>query len=78
MARTATTTQKKKTTMPGIAYPATVLALVATARQLPPSAAFIRRRVLSAAMWLDEHEGLLRGCANGALRRVSDLRRDLC
>jgi hypothetical protein len=35
MAKTATTTQKKNTTMPGIAYPATVLALLATGRHLP-------------------------------------------
>jgi len=35
MARITTTTQKKNTTMPGMAYPATVLAL-ATATSYPP------------------------------------------
>jgi hypothetical protein len=35
MARITTTTQKKNTTMPGMAYPATVLAL-ATAASYPP------------------------------------------
>jgi hypothetical protein len=35
MARIATTTQKKNTMMPGMAYPATVLAL-ATATSYPP------------------------------------------
>ncbi len=35
MARITTTTQKKNTTMPGMAYPATVLAL-ATAPSYPP------------------------------------------
>lgn len=39
MARIATTTQKKKTTMPGTACPATVLALVATAASYPPASA---------------------------------------
>ena len=35
MARTTTTSQKKNTTMPGMAYPATVLVLVATAASYP-------------------------------------------
>jgi hypothetical protein len=39
MAKIATTTQKKKTTTPGIASPATVLALVATAASYPPAPA---------------------------------------
>jgi hypothetical protein len=42
MARIATTIQKKNTTMPGMAYPATVLAL-ATGHQLPTAARLIRR-----------------------------------
>src|SRR5215469_16307039 len=42
MARITTTTQKKNTMMPGMAYPATVLAL-ATAHQLPTAARLIRR-----------------------------------
>jgi hypothetical protein len=36
MARMATITQKKNTTMPGMAYPATVLALLAMAASYPP------------------------------------------
>src|SRR5215472_3846493 len=48
MARITTTTQKKNTMMPGMAYPATVLAL-AMAAQLPAAARPIRliRRFLS-------------------------------
>src|SRR5262249_10768810 len=42
MARITTTTQKKNTMMPGMAYPATVLAL-ATACQLPAAGRLIRR-----------------------------------
>lgn len=41
IARTATTIQKKNTTIPGTAYPATVLAL-ATGRQLPAKIGVIR------------------------------------
>jgi hypothetical protein len=40
MARMATTTQKKNTMMPGMAYPATVLALATTARYPLPSMLF--------------------------------------
>ena len=36
MARIMTTTQKKNTMMPGMAYPATVLALLAMAASYPP------------------------------------------
>jgi hypothetical protein len=40
MARMATTTQKKNTTMPGMAYPATVLALATTASYPLPGMLF--------------------------------------
>ena len=40
MARMATTTQKKNTMMPGMAYPATVLALATTASYPPPRILF--------------------------------------
>jgi hypothetical protein len=43
MARITTTIQKKNTMMPGMAYPATVLAL-ATGHQLPTAASLIRGR----------------------------------
>jgi hypothetical protein len=40
MARITTTTQKKNTMMPGMAYPATVLALATAARYPPPFGLF--------------------------------------
>ena len=46
MTRMTTTNQKKNTTIAGIAYPPTVLAL-ATALQLPGAARIIRNGMLS-------------------------------
>src|SRR5690349_8936905 len=43
MARTTTTSQKKNTTIPGMAYPATVLALVATAASYPAPSYLFRK-----------------------------------
>src|SRR5882762_1611371 len=59
MARMTTTSQKKNTTIPGIAYPATALVLVATAPSYPPRSDLFRDglSVLDALRRDDERVG---------------------